>query len=159
MEKTGYSATQIALHWATAIAVLAAYLLSEGMGRAHRILMRDGLDPIAAAPIHVWLGLTVFALVVIRLAVRAISGAPAPLATGWMELAAKWGHRLIYLLLIVTPITGFSGWFLGIDLGEPHNLAANALMLVAGGHAVVAIGHHYLKRDGTLTRMLRPAPR
>jgi cytochrome b561 len=35
-----------------------------------------------------------------------------------------------------------------------HELAANWLLILAGLHALVALAHHYIRRDGVLRRML-----
>ncbi len=37
-----------------------------------------------------------------------------------------------------------------------HAVLANLLMIVAGGHAVMAIYHQYFLHDGLLARMMRP---
>ena len=34
---------------------------------------------------------------------------------------------------------------------------ANLLVILAAGHAVVALWHQFVLKDGTLRRMLRPA--
>ena len=74
-----------------------------------------------------------------------------------MQQAAVWGHRLLYVLMLAVPALGAAAWYGGIeDAGEVHELAGNALMIVALGHAAVALWHQYVRRDGTLTRMLRP---
>ena len=39
-------------------------------------------------------------------------------------------------------------------IGGWHELAANAILIVAGGHAAAALFHHYVLRDGLLRRML-----
>lgn len=39
-------------------------------------------------------------------------------------------------------------------LEEVHGIAAHAFMVLAGVHAVAAIGHHVLLKDATLARML-----
>jgi cytochrome b561 len=105
---------------------------------------------------HVAFGLSILALVVVRLLVRLSRGAPAaPGAPGSLSvLAADWGHRLIYLLTLAVPLGGISVFFLGLDVGEIHGLAANVLMLVVLGHALMALYHQYVLKDGLLRRMM-----
>ncbi|MFM7445146.1 MAG: cytochrome b, partial [Tabrizicola sp.] len=80
----------------------------------------------------------------------------APGASGSLSaLAADWGHRLIYLLMIAVPLGGIATFFLGLDVGEVHGLAANVLMLVVLGHALMALYHQYLLKDGLLRRMMK----
>ncbi len=152
-----YSALQIALHWTVALLIASAWFTGEGMGRVLRQKIQ-GNDP--AWPIHVWLGLAVLAIVAIRIAVRAFSGAPGPVpGTGETEAKLRhWGHLALYVLMAAVPIGGAAAWFLGLgSLAEIHSLGGDALFYLAGAHALVALGHHYLRKDGTLMRMLRPS--
>lgn len=153
---SGYSRLQIGLHWLIALLILAAWLTHDAMEDAFEARLESGL---LSPNLHAILGLSVFALVLLRLAVRRRHGAPAPVPGGsaLIEAAALWGHRLLYALMILTPLGGALTWFGGIEaLGEGHELLGNALLLVAFGHALAAIAHQVLLRDGTLTRMLRP---
>ena len=117
--------------------------------------------------IHVWTGMAVLALVLLRLVLlrrvllrlvlRAVQGTPPAVGDGWMRRAAVWGHRLLYALLLATPLLGAAAWFGGLKaFGDPHELAANALLWVAGAHAAVALWHHYVLHDRVLLRMVRP---
>jgi len=95
----------------------------------------------------------------IRIVVRRVQGAPGPLpgATPLMEKAATWGHRLLYLLMVLTPALGALAWNAHSEaVGELHETVGSALMLVALGHALVALWHQYVKKDGSLTRITRP---
>jgi cytochrome b561 len=40
-------------------------------------------------------------------------------------------------------------------LGDPHGLMANALMIVALGHSMIALYNHYVLRDATLRLITR----
>ncbi len=154
----GYTAAQIALHWLVGVLVVFNYFYSDGMGRA--LAAKLGTAGVRTPPIeplvHVWVGVTVLALVLLRLLLRRVRGAPEAPGTGIARAAAVWGHRLLYALLLVVPMLGGLAWFGGLRaLGDPHEVLANALLVVAGGHAVMALVHHYVIKDGTLTRMLR----
>lgn len=152
-----YSRLQIALHWLIALLIAAAWFTHDGMGRALHQRIESGASGIEGNTLHVWLGGAVFTLVLIRLIVRATQGAPAPIGTPAMQQAAVWGHRLLYVLMLAVPALGATAWYGGIeDAGEVHELAGNALMIVALAHAAVALWHQYVRRDGTLMRMLRP---
>jgi cytochrome b561 len=78
-------------------------------------------------------------------------GTPGSLAV----MAADWGHRLIYLLMIAVPLGGIATYFLGIDVGDLHALAANVLMVIVLGHALMALYHQYVLKDGLLRRMMK----
>lgn len=158
--RTGYSGLQIALHWLIAVLIVIAYFTGDDMDDALRARIQSGATGIEGNTLHVWIGGTIFTLVLIRIVVRLASGAPGPVAgtSPALAAAAVWGHRLLYVLMVAAPALGATTWYLGIrDLGEVHELAANALMLVALGHAVAALWHQYVLKDGTLTRMTRKA--
>ena len=151
---TGYSGLQIALHWVVAILILVAWLSAEGAEEAMEAVEDGGA--VGFVP-HVAFGLAILALVVVRILVRLSRGAPAaPGEPGSLAVkAADWGHRLINLLMIAVPLGGASVFFLGLDVGDVHGLAANVLMLVVLGHALMALYHQYILKDGLLRRMMK----
>lgn len=94
---------------------------------------------------------------------------------GWLARAARIGHGLLYLLLIAVPLTG---WYAASRLGVPisffglhlpaiaapvqgrpgliaefHENAGTFILILAGLHALMAIWHQFVLRDGTLQRM------
>ena len=155
----GYNAAQITLHWLVAALVTFNYFYSDGMGRALAARLRGTESTrVAIEPwVHVWVGVAVLALVLLRLVLRWRRGAPAAPGSGFLQRAAEWGHRALYLLLVITPVLGALAWFGGVrSLGDPHEVVANLLLIAAGGHAVMALFHHYVLNDGLLRRMLRP---
>ncbi|MCU9838325.1 cytochrome b/b6 domain-containing protein [Ruegeria sp. WL0004] len=157
--RAAYSRLQIALHWLIAVLIAATWLTHENMGRALKARIETGASGFEGNTPHVWLGITVFVLVLIRIVVRRVKGAPGPLpgATPLMEKAALWGHRLLYLLMVLTPALGAVAWNApSRTVGEIHETVGGALMLVALAHALVALWHQYVKKDGSLTRITRP---
>ncbi|MFO1202070.1 MAG: cytochrome b/b6 domain-containing protein [Tabrizicola sp.] len=151
---TGYSGLQIALHWLIAILIVTAWFTGEGAGEAMETIEDGGT---AGFVPHVAIGLAILALVVVRVLVRLSRGAPeAPGTPGSLSvMAADWGHRLIYLLMIAVPLGGLSTFFMVADVGELHGLAANILMIVALGHGLMALYHQYVLKDGLLRRMMK----
>jgi len=151
---TGYSRIQIALHWGVALLILFAWLSGEGAEDAMELVEDGGV--VGFVP-HVAIGLAILTLVVARVLVRLSRGAPAaPGVPGSLSVkAADWGHRLLYLLMIAVPLGGISVFFLRLEVGEIHGLAANVLMLVVLGHALMALYHQYVLKDGLLRRMMR----
>lgn len=157
--RNGYGGAQILLHWIIAALILFNYIYSDGMGQAFDARLKGAsaasLDINPA--IHVWVGVAVLVLCALRLIVRTVRGAPEPGGTGMVQMAARWGHRLLYLLMFLVPLAGGITWFGRVEaLGDLHALLANALLIVAGGHALMAIYHQFVIRDGLLTRMTRP---
>jgi cytochrome b561 len=153
--RNGYSGLQIALHWIIALLIPLAWLSSGGAEEAW-----DAIEDGAAAPgfvPHVAFGMTILALVVLRLIVRLRRGVPeAPGTPGSLQVkAADWGHRLIYILMVVVPLGGMSIWFGGMDNGDIHGLFGTVLMIVVLGHALMALYHHYVLKDGLIRRMMK----
>ncbi len=154
--KTAYSGLQIGLHWATALLIAANYFISDGMGEALDAHIAG--DPVVGlTPVwHVWAGTLLLALVIVRLAVRFLTGAPqAPGQKTFAERAADAGHWVLYGLMLASPALGALTWFGKLDsTGDLHVLVMNALMLVILGHAAMAIFHHYVLKDGLLKKMV-----
>jgi cytochrome b561 len=153
---TGYTRAQIGIHWLVAVLIVANYFLGEGMEKQLDAKLEGQTY---FTPWHVWIGLAVLALVVLRLVLRFAMGAPE---TGGVpgSLTQKLGalaHLLLYVLMIGVPLGGAIVWFQGIDaLGQPHALAGNILMALAGLHALAGLYHQYVVKDGLLLRMMRP---
>ncbi len=128
---------------------------------------------------HKWAGVTVFLLLLARLAWRA-THRPPPLPDHMpkvMQFAAHAGHALLYGLMIAIPLSGWlmssakgfqTVWF-GVlpipDLLEKNqelgnllqtvHLSLNLLLVaVLAGHIGAALKHHFIDRDDVLTRML-----
>lgn len=170
---THYSRFEQALHWATAVLVVAAFVYGPG-GSEARVYSaaRD-----AGRRLHETLGLAVLALTAIRLAWRAFDVRPDPPPVArWMGLAASAVQALLYVLLLAVPLTAIFGawlggppvtWLLGdvgpwiaeshatgAALASVHEWLGDAILWVAGLHAVAALYHHFVLRDGVLLSML-----
>ncbi len=169
-------------HWLTAIAVLLAFILGpEHFGRE----MRQGLDPATRWDIvlHESLGVLVMALTLLRLLWVAVRPAkPRFDMPVWMQRASQATHGLLWLLLLAVPMSAFLALgseghpltLLGsvrvdempfmsqsplahlADWGDVHGALGDLILCLAGLHAVAAIGHHVLLKDGVLLSMLRP---
>jgi cytochrome b561 len=156
--KTRYDFSQIVLHWLIAILIGANYLLGDAMSDAFKALVRSGgtgtID--GGANAHRAIGVAVVVLLLVRVALRVLKGAPAEVpTTKLMQLAAKAGHLALYILMFAVPSSGFLAFNgLSRDLGEVHEVLTNLLMLLAFGHALLAFYHHYILKGGILSRMI-----
>jgi cytochrome b561 len=174
---TNYDAVAIFLHWATALLVVVQFAMAN-LWDSFAKPTRQGMESV-----HVSLGVLLTAVVLARIVWRLIPGHQRPvIVSGWVQLASKAVHYLLYLLLLAQAALGF-GWrwaqghpveFFGLfgipgpygELGRPirrtlHDLHENvawAIVILAGGHALAALYHHYFLKDRVLKRML-PAAR
>lgn len=162
------------LHWLIVLLILGQGILGLLMGG-----MRNGPDKIQVYALHKSFGLTILALVVLRLLWRLVAGRPDPVpgTPAWQARVAGLTHGLLYVLLLAMPITGWvfnsaAGfplqWFWLFNLpaiagqdqalrelaGNAHKWLFWALVAVAIVHAAVAFYHHLFLRDATLARML-----
>lgn len=154
--KSSYGGLQIALHWATVVLIGANYLVSEGMEEAlDARLEGEGIAGGFVPGFHVWVGTAVLAIVLVRLIARLVSGAPEAAGEGAPAKLAAAAHWVLYALMLAVPALGMTAWYLGIDeAADLHVLAMNAMMILALGHAAVALVHQFILRDGLMARML-----
>ncbi|CAG2141895.1 cytochrome b [Cupriavidus plantarum] len=172
---TRYTATAIGFHWLIAFGIFAAFGLGLYMTSIH------GFTPtkLKLFSWHKWLGVTIFALAVLRVLWRATHAAPPVAANtpAWQARAAAGAHHLLYLLILVVPVTGYlyscaAGVpvvYLGLwklpMLVEPSETTAALLKVthiwlnytmaaIVVVHALAAVKHQVIDRDGTLARML-----
>lgn len=171
---TEYTRTAIALHWLIALLIFGMFPLG--------IYMVDlPLSPqkLKIYSWHKWAGVTVFLLAVTRAAWRVSHPAPPPSAAmpAWQRSAANVIHALLYILIIVVPLSGwlmssakgFQTVYLGIiplpdlltkdkALGDAlawlHRFLTFTLGALVITHFTAALKHHLIDRDEVLARML-----
>lgn len=170
-----WGTTSQLLHWTIAVLILSIGAVGLVMGELPR-------SPkwFWVYTLHKSLGLTVLALVLVRIAWRLYAGAPPPVegTPRWQARLASLTHGAIYVLILAMPLSGWlydsaSGlrpfrWF-GLaevpKLSPPHEALADAmhethellfwvLIALVIGHAGAALYHHFVRRDATLARML-----
>ena len=169
---TDYDNVAVALHWATAFLVFANFALAETWDwfprRIHGLM--EGL--------HMSFGVLLTAVIVARLVWRLMPGRQVTsVEAGWVRLASKATHYLLYALLVAEAGLGFAfRWgaghpmdFFGFgippligeiakplrrELRELHEWIGWAIVIIAVAHALAALYHHYVLKDRVLRRML-----
>lgn len=157
MDVQRYKTPQIALHWAIAVLIAANWIFSEDMGRALEARLEGGLVEGVLPLFHTLAGGAIFVLVLIRIVLRLRLGAPpaSPGTPHLLELAGTWGHRLLYLLMLVVPASGSAAWYVGIQAaGEAHEILVNLLLIVVVLHTAAALFHQYVLKDRLIARMM-----
>lgn len=162
------------LHWLMALMIIAMLFIGAGMvasvSERHEWLLQ----------LHKPLGIAILLLVIVRLAVRFTRRTP-PLPAdlpGWQVLAAKASHVLLYALMLILPLLG---WSMISAAGDPvmlseslrlpsilpadaqtfawlrkaHGYLAYLLFLTVLVHLAAALFHGWVRRDEVLGSMLR----
>ena len=169
-----YSRVSIALHWLMVLLFVLIYASIEFRG----IFPKDSDGRNLMKDAHFMLGLTVFALVWLRLLARTLGVAPKiiPTPPAWQTALATLMHWALYLFMIAMPVLGYlilshndkPVFFYGLDIPPLtdknvdlarqikgwHELGATIGYWLIGLHALAGLGHHYLIKDNTLLRML-----
>lgn len=168
-----YDPVTMSLHWITALAVFAAY----GIGLVREELPKGDFRAWLLT-LHMSIGLLVIALTVARVGWRAVTPAPRALPLSPIaSFAAKAAHLGLYGAMFAIPLIGlFAAWTKGRVVGvfsyviipspvaldpalaktleDAHGVAGHLFMVLAGVHALAAMAHHVVLKDGTLARML-----
>lgn len=166
-----YDRLAMALHWIVVLLVVTVGTLG---------LLHDSWPRSSQAfwiNLHAVLGLLLWALIVTRLGWR-LTHRPPPLpaqAGAYARRLSEPVHWLLYLLLLVIPLLGvvtfiwhgrvFDFGFFQVNFHvksnraifhpteDIHGYLAYTLFTLAALHALAALWHHFVRRDGVLLRM------
>lgn len=172
--RAAYGWAAIALHWISAVGVVAMYFLGEQMEDAP-----DRAAKIAAQGVHVSVGVLLFTFLLARLLWSASQPEPAPIERNkWLRIAARVVQGLFLLMIAVLIVTGplavwsttrpiavfdlFTipspfptrvGWLHELA-EEVHGAATKLFWPLIVLHVGGALKHLIVDRDGTVQRML-----
>ena len=172
--KPAFGAGRKFFHW-----TIAALLLVQIPLAWYMIELPLGPDKLGKYVLHKSMGMLLFTLAVSRLVWALISQRPALPASipRWEKLVAKLSQALLYILVILMPVTG---WLMSSaanvpvvifglirlpNLVEPdktfmegmqsaHEIQSILLLILIGGHLLAALKHHFLSRNDILRSML-----
>ena len=168
-----YSTPAIVLHWLVALLIFVAFPLGLYMAD-----LPFSPEKLKLFSYHKWIGVTVFMLAAFRVVWR-LTHTPPPLPASvadWQRRASAIVHGLLYLLILVIPISGWlmssakgvqTVWFgvlplpdligkdkaLGEQLAEVHETLNYTMLALVVLHLVGALQHHFIERQPFLQRM------
>jgi len=171
-----YGPAAIAFHWTMAVLVVVVGVLG---------LMHDSWPRATQAwwiNLHAMIGLALWLLCFARIFWR-LTHRPPDLPPEAGEFSRRWSHPvhvLLYVLIVIIPVLGIVTfiwhgrvfdfglfeWNPGVAKNRAifhptediHGYLAYALFTLAGIHALAALWHHFVRRDGVLARMWPGSP-
>jgi len=196
MTQNQYTKTAIVLHWLIGIGILAMFGLGWFMADIPKDQPKAMSFDLFDLGVYTWnmatevtprtfyfnlhksVGITLLALIVLRLLWRITHRPPALLdtLTATEKKIATGGHHLLYLLMFALPITGLVmainskfeygvKWF-GVSLMngldnkairesfvDVHEVVGIIMLVVIGIHVLGALKHKFIDKDGTMSRM------
>lgn len=158
---TGYSRTQVALHWTVVVLVAFQFFAHDGIEDAWRAFVQgeSAASDGAAVYLHIGAGVLVLLLALARIYLRIVRGAPSPPADEprFLQVTAEAVHGSIYVLLLLLPFSGSAAWFFGVEAaGGVHAILTNLLLIAIALHVSGALYQHLVRRSQVMMRMLRP---
>jgi cytochrome b561 len=168
-----YTTTASALHWLIAAGVITQIALGWWMQSIPKIPPGSRL---AAFNLHKSIGISIFLLMLVRIAWRATHRPPAlPPMPQWQARAARINHALLYACLVIMPLAGFTAssfsgrpivyfghplplWFLKNDSISDvfygiHFVTSCVLVAAIVVHILAAMKHQLVDRDGLMRRI------
>ena len=168
-----YAPALRALHWLVVVAVVIAVAAIELLDA----FPKGSAPRVALFMVHQTAGLSVLALMVLRVFARLGTQAPPPVPGSLlMQRAARITHGALYVLMVGMPILGVLAlaWAgkpiqpFGITLTLPvtqdkalasvfkevHESGATFVYIAVGLHAAAALWHEFILKDRLLRRML-----
>ena len=152
-----YTATQRVLHWLILLLLAVSFFSHEWMNDSWRALRTTGTATASTGTsLHVWVGVSILVLMLLRLVLRFAQGAPAPVDNQhpMLTLGSTIVHGLLYLVLLLLPLSGITAWFLGVtDAGDVHEVLFNIAWVLVALHVAAALYHQFVLKDNLIARM------
>lgn len=174
--RSGYGLLSILIHWISALLIL--FLFGLGIYMVDLTYYDDWYHK--GPELHVSLGLVVLLLMLVRIVWRFVNPTPVDLAAKPAQnLAAKLVKAGLYCFIFVVLVSGYlittaegqpASMFnlvkfpvlielssSNVDLaGELHEYMAWGIIALVVLHVLGALMHHFVMRDKTLVRMIKP---
>ncbi|NUY55838.1 cytochrome b [Salinivibrio sp. EAGSL] len=176
--KNSYDRVMRTLHWLSSLVIVG--LFAVGLWMVDLSYYSSWYQ--TAPHWHKSIGILLAITTVGRLVWKATHTMPTVEGKAWERKAATAGHHTIYLLLITLFVSGYlisTSDGRGIDVftwftvpsagelfpnqsdiaGDIHYYVAITLIVLAAGHAIMALKHHFKDKDNTLRKMIGGNPK
>jgi cytochrome b561 len=189
-----YTKTAIILHWLIALGIFGMFALGWYMSELPKEAPKQMAFDLFDLGIYTWqlaeeasprtfyynlhksIGVTILALIAIRVLWRITHRVPALLTSykAWEKKLATGTHHLLYLLMVAMPLSGLImainskygvKWF-GLDFiagldnkagrelfKEVHEVVGAVLLIIVIVHILGALKHKFIDKDDTMKRM------
>lgn len=168
-----YRPSAIWLHWIVGLALIGQI----GLGLYMVDIPKQTPDRAWFFNLHKSIGLTLALLILLRVVNRVRHSAPILPSTmrAWEQLAARWSHYLLYVCMILMPVTGYIGssfskygiklWGIELpnwgwedkDIRETlfgiHETIAEIFIVLIVVHVLAALKHLVINKDGVFQRI------
>jgi len=151
-----FSPMQKILHWVVVVLLGLQFFVFDAMGRPFHQWMDGTGGYTTVVIVHIVVGVAILALTLWRLTLRVSRGAPAAPAEepAVFVLLSKIGHGLIYLLLLLLPLSGLVGWFGKVgNAAGIHEVMTNLLLLIVIVHVAAVVVHQFYWKTNLIARM------
>lgn len=154
-----YHPAQIILHWFVVLGILVQWIFNEQIIRTVATIQTGGTpanSDMIMAWVHVGTGSMILLAVIARLALLYRFSKPDHAAgTPKVQAAiATWTHRALYATLFAMVITGGLKWNGVAAVGDLHFYFNILLFALAAAHALAALYNQFVRKDGTMNRMM-----
>jgi cytochrome b561 len=156
---SSYSSLQAGAHWLTALLVVAQWYTSGGVLRTHQmqpIYWKPDPYDVLLHRLHIYGGVAILALVVLRIFLRWQIGIPAAPANlpRWSVTLARPAHVAMYVVLAGLSLTGLVTTYVWFGMSSVHRLLVNILYVLVSLHVAAALWHDVAHRAGLNARMM-----
>jgi cytochrome b561 len=159
--KDGYTLSQIALHWLVAVLVVVQYLTGASIERTH-IAIHMGLRPdrwdMLEHRVHIYCGMAIGSLMVLRLLVRLISRPVKLRGPDQLKRVARLLHYGFYAAIISQATLGFIASYFWFGIAPLHVIGSWIILAMLALHLAASAWHTLILKDDTVDRMILPRP-
>lgn len=166
-----YSKRMVMIHWLTLALLVIAWYLGDTLVDERNAKSAT----LSGYLVHALVGGSVLMVTAMRMIYRSVDRMPQPVSNSLLDMLARGVHHLLYLLLVLLPLTGFMTLLMS-RVGEAlvtvnakllpekftgpsvishvaHDILMTVLMGVVAVHILGAAWHQFIRKDGLIRRM------